>query len=68
MSPLRDALDRYITMRRGFGYKLRCEAYLLARFVAYPILRKAWFNVFSLMGRREVWKAGNTKPSGPVSS
>ena len=35
MSPLRDALDRYITMRRGFGYKLRCEAYLLARFVAY---------------------------------
>ena len=35
MSPLRDALDRYIAMRRGFGYKLRCEAYLLARFVAY---------------------------------
>src|SRR3546814_7872991 len=22
-------------MRRGFGYKLRCEAYLLARFVGY---------------------------------
>lgn len=35
MSPLRDALDRYITMRRGFGYKLRCEALLLARFVKY---------------------------------
>jgi len=35
MSPLREALDRYIIMRRGFGYKLRCEAYLLARFVGY---------------------------------
>jgi integrase len=35
MSPLRHALDRYITMRRGFGYKLRCEALLLARFVTY---------------------------------
>lgn len=35
MSPLRDALDRYINMRRGFGYKLRCEALLLARFVTY---------------------------------
>jgi len=35
MSPLSDALGLYITMRRGFGYKLRCEAYLLARFVAY---------------------------------
>ena len=35
MSPLRDALERYITMRRGFGYKLRCEALLLARFVAH---------------------------------
>src|SRR3546814_14648561 len=34
MSPLRDALERYITMRRGFGYKLRCEALLLSRFVA----------------------------------
>ena len=35
MSALRHALERYITMRRAFGYKLRCEAYLLARFVAY---------------------------------
>lgn len=35
MSPLRDALERYITMRRGFGYKLRCEALLLARFVIH---------------------------------
>lgn len=35
MSPLRHALDRYIAMRRGFGYKLRCEALLLARFVTY---------------------------------
>ena len=41
MSPLRDALDRYIAMRRGFGYKLRCEAYLLARFVAYMERRGA---------------------------
>jgi len=35
MSPLREALDRYIALRRGFGYKLKCEAHLLARFVAY---------------------------------
>ena len=35
MSPLYDALERYITMRRGFGYKFKCEAYLLARFVAH---------------------------------
>jgi integrase len=35
MNPLRDALERYITMRRGFGYKMRCQALLLARFVTY---------------------------------
>lgn len=35
MSPLRDALERYITMRRGFGHKLRCDALLLSRFVAH---------------------------------
>lgn len=35
MSALRDALERYITMRRRLGYKLRCEALLLRRFVAY---------------------------------
>jgi len=35
MSPLYDALERYIAMRRGFGHKLRCEAYLLIRFVAH---------------------------------
>jgi hypothetical protein len=35
MNRLRDALERYITMRRGFGYKMRCQALLLARFVTY---------------------------------
>lgn len=35
MSPLRDASVRYISMRRGFGHKLRCEAYLLSRFVTH---------------------------------
>lgn len=35
MSPLHDALDRYIAVRRGFGHKFRCEAYLLHRFVAH---------------------------------
>lgn len=35
MSPLHDALDRYIAVRRGFGHKFRCEAYLLVRFVAH---------------------------------
>lgn len=35
MSPLHDALERYIAMRRGFGHKLRCEAHLLVRFVAH---------------------------------
>lgn len=35
MSTLRDALDRYISMRRRFGHKLRCEALLLRRFIAY---------------------------------
>jgi integrase len=33
LSPLRDALERYISMRRGFGHKLKCEALLLSRFV-----------------------------------
>lgn len=35
MSPLRDASERYIIMRRGFGHKFRCEAYLLSRFVTH---------------------------------
>jgi|TARA_R110000772_G_scaffold205498_2_gene315856 integrase len=35
MSPLRDALERYINMRRGFGYKLKCSALLLSHFVTH---------------------------------
>ena len=35
MSPLRQALDDYLTMRRGLGYKLERAEKLLAQFLAY---------------------------------
>ena len=41
MSPLRDALASYVTMRRGFGYKLRTQEYLLISFVAFMEARNA---------------------------
>jgi integrase len=41
MSPLRDALAGYVNMRRGFGYKLRTQEYLLMDFVAFMEARAA---------------------------
>ena len=35
MSALRDALERYISLQRGLGYKLRTQKRLLTDFVAY---------------------------------
>lgn len=35
MSPLRDAVDRYVSMRRGFGYKLKDEERWLIDLVAF---------------------------------
>jgi len=35
MTPLRQALDDYLTMRRGLGYKLERAEKLLAQFLAY---------------------------------
>ena len=35
MSPLRDTVDRYIRMRRGFGYKLKSEERWLIDLVAF---------------------------------
>jgi integrase len=35
MSSLHDALERYISMRRGFGYKVEGQHRLLTHFVAY---------------------------------
>lgn len=35
MSPLRDALERYLSMRRGFGFKLKSQSRMLANFVTH---------------------------------
>lgn len=35
MSPLREALDRYVNMQRGFGYKFISTEHLLIDFVAF---------------------------------
>jgi integrase len=41
MTTLRTALDRYVNMRRGFGYKFQRQARLLTDFVSFMRERKA---------------------------
>ena len=40
MTTLRSALDRYVNMRRGFGYKFQKQARLLTNFVSFMEERK----------------------------
>ena len=35
MNTLREALQEYIDLRRGLGYKMHCEGLLLPRFVSF---------------------------------
>ncbi|MHB1699595.1 MAG: tyrosine-type recombinase/integrase [Acidobacteriaceae bacterium] len=41
MNTLREALQEYIDLRRGLGYKMRCEGLLLPRFVEFMEERHA---------------------------
>jgi hypothetical protein len=41
MTTLRSALDRYVNMRQGFGYKFQKQARLLTNFVSFMEERKA---------------------------
>jgi hypothetical protein len=41
MTTLRTALDRYVNMRQGFGYKFQKQARLLTDFVSFMGERKA---------------------------
>ncbi len=61
MSPLRDALARYVNMRRGFGYKLRKQEPLLMDFVAFMEARTATIITNKLVLE---W---TTRTAGPVS-
>jgi integrase/recombinase XerD len=40
MNTLREALQEYIDLRRGLGYKMHCEGLLLPRFVSFMEERK----------------------------
>jgi hypothetical protein len=41
MSPLRSALEQYLSMRQGLGYKYQHQARRLAEFVSFMEKRKA---------------------------
>lgn len=41
MNTLREALEEYIDLRRGLGYKMRCEGLLLPQFVSFMEERHA---------------------------
>lgn len=66
MSPLRQELDRYLTIRRSLGYDLDTSARVLRRFVAFadargamhvtPALFLDWRTSFGVAGR-QTWAA-----------
>ena len=66
MSPLRQELDRYLTIRRSLGYDLGTSARVLRRFVAFaegqgvthvtPVLFLDWQESFGAAGR-QTWAA-----------